>query len=212
MAELLPDSPLTLRIKTSGVVQGMPWNNLFYAVYVSGTPTNADCGVLAAQLSSDWNTTLGLCFGQNAQLRQVTVWDLSSRNGATGFDATVHSGQHTGTTTVPPSVAACVSWSVQQRWRGGHPRTYIPISYAADCSSTLIAGTHQTLLLSSARAWRTAINGRQFLGAALTMYTIRYFHDRGQMYPIPAKLPIQDAAVHSRLDSMRRRLGKEVYT
>ena len=66
--------------------------------------------------------------------------------------------------------------------------------------------------LSEDAAWRTAVNARQFLGAALILASIRYHHDRGEVFNPPQYLPIQIPVVHSRVDSMRRRLGKETYS
>lgn len=215
---VLPPAQSQIRFKYQGTVRGQPWVNLFYAQYVPPLPTNMN--TLAQGLSSAWNTAWAPALTTDVSLTQTSVWDLSTNAGLVGTDGTSHPGTRTmGTATpLPVNVAYCISWKVNYRWRGGHFRTYLPSGIGTDITSgKTLAGSLVTLLQTQAQAFITAINSLVAGTSPLVLTGVRYYGHGGSEttpptpLPTPIILPIQSYAVHTRVDSMRRRTGKEQY-
>lgn len=198
------------RVKISGTHLGGPFNNLFYIRYAGSQPDQASLTTLAAQLSSDYSLAFGPVLHTQTIVQRCDVWDLSANTGAVGFDTTTHAGTVSGTNYMSASMAVCVSWMVQMRWRGGHFRTYVPGKFVTDLTNgRTLTTTYQAAVLTAARGFRTAVNGRSLGGAQIVFAAVRYHHDAGQAYPAGYPLVVNDAAVRSRVDTQRRRLGKE---
>ena len=215
---VLPPVQLHGRLKYQGTVSGRPWVNLFYFRYSS--LAGIDLHALATSFSGIWNAQWAGQFPATSALTQTSVWDLSSQSGIVGIDSTTHAGTHNppSTTGLGVNSAACVSWQIAYRWRGGHFRSYIPVGYGVDISGGVnLDPTFRTNLGLVANGFMGAINALTLNGQTFHMATVRYFGN-GQSSsnpPVPLQNPIVNdvaqAVVHSRLDSMRRRLGKEQY-
>jgi hypothetical protein len=134
--------------------------------------------------------------------------DLSSDTGVMGVVTTTTAGAAAGTSN-PANVALVVSWEINRRYRGGHPRSYMPGTATANVSGTnsWVAGT--------LTAWSTA--GDAFLasmnamtpGAGTTgrMVAVHRYRDKVELTS-PLVSGITGSHVDTRIDSQRRRLGK----
>ena len=100
--------------------------NRFFQKYSTVGPLS-DTGAIAwaTACATSWNTHLAASTAPNVTLEQVTLTDLSSDTGVEVIVPVSHVG--TGSS---PSVPAGVAWVVQakiaRRYRGGHPRQYMP--------------------------------------------------------------------------------------
>lgn len=108
------------------------YENILHFGWSGGeTATDADMLALATfvyttyldQLISQEPGGYGL-INQDLTLEKVTAIDLSSADGASGEKSAAQAGA--GTNQLAPSVSCVVSWTGGPRYRGGHPRTYIP--------------------------------------------------------------------------------------
>jgi hypothetical protein len=112
---------------------------------------------------------------------------------------------------MPPNCAIVVSWQINSRYRGGHPRWYLA---GFPTNAILYQGGSQisTVIANKVKAWAGYLLANQSsiaIGANLGQIgTIRYYSKHELLVP-PVFYPFQAAAVHERLDSQRRRLGKE---
>lgn len=112
---------------------------------------------------------------------------------------------------MPASVAYCWSWQVTGRWRGGHPRSYMP--GLPEGSLTIIGGktiatATQSNLAGAGVNLLNAVAAITINSITFQLGTIRYSSGHAPIVP-PKFLQYLGCAVHPRLDSQRRRLGKE---
>jgi hypothetical protein len=113
---------------------------------------------------------------------------------------------------MPPNASVVISWTTNAYWRGGKFRTYIPgipNTVGDSLGSGQIIPTYQTSLVAAARAFRTAVNALTFGSGLVSLGGPSYYHNY-QMRPVPVFFGFNDANVHLRLDSQRRRLGREL--
>jgi len=159
--------------------------------------TNPISALLASQTTS-WNWT------------SATITDL----GVSGMQTMVSFTQ-TGTVSSashPPQVSVCLSWHAPLvHWRGGKPRNYIP---GIPQSATLVTSLAQ-IQPSYAAALATAAVNLQTKAEAVPASSgtwqlgfISYFSGHA-LRPTPSFFHYNSVNVHQRLDSQRRRSGKE---
>lgn len=210
MVVILPDVSGVLRIRFQGGVGGHPWNNLFYAKYTGSPGTQAQINTLATALRAAWGGSWAATQCTDDQLQTTQVWDLSSRTLPTGLNTQTQAGTRTPTSKLPANCAGVVSWTVNYRWRGGHFRTYLPGLLLADVTGlSTLAPAYTTLLGTAATNWETQLAAISYQGGPLTFWAVRYYSDK-QLLPTPMQLQVIGHKVKPRMDSMRRRLGKEV--
>lgn len=147
--------------------------------------------------------------GSNWQFSTVTV---SDNGGSTAV--TTSAPALTGTATsasYPPQCAVCLSWSVNARYRGGKPRTYfpgIPQNSTGTSGGSGLTATYATNLKNAANSFLNDINGTNVDGLLLQLGTISYYQHKVPR-PSPVFVPYIGVHVHERLDSQRRRSGRE---
>lgn len=205
----LPPIPGTAKIIVKQALAGVNVYNILHATTSDvSTPSAGDLAALATAVRSSW-VSLVLPLQHTAlTLTDVQCVDLSS---ATGSEATV-SGNNPGTAVglvCPANSAICWSWKVSARYRGGHPRTYIggiPIS-ALTTANTIIPSS-VTAHLNAANSLRAAINAVGISGGNWVMTVASYVKDKAPR-PSPVARIINSVSVDSRLDSQRRRLGRD---
>lgn len=209
----LPDVAATVKIRLLGTVGGGKWANVLHARYAGGTIDNAACAALALVVRNAWAANIAPLVPNTVLLNTVEVTDISTRTGAQGSDTTGSIGTRAGTP-LPANVACCVSWKIGTRYRGGHPRTYFPGPTTADCvTQTTWLAAYVTAMNNAAAAIRTAINGAASGGATWAMCAVSYYHKvaGAEAYKVPPdSWLVTGTAVHTRIDTMRRRLGHEV--
>lgn len=155
--------------------------------------------------SSSWNTL----FTSDWDLYQVVVVDNTGASDAYGL----YGGTGTGfksPPTVAPQVCICVTWPIAARYRGGHPRWYVPGAPTSDLAveggnmwSTTALGQFQ----ADAALTLTAINAITFNAGTVTLGTISYYSGHVLREP-PLWRSFTDPQINPRLCTQRRRLGK----
>lgn len=207
---ILPPVPSVARFAVTGTWQGQPWTNIFHGQYsnvpADGITMNSICQAVHTAYVNAWTTTVSPSFILNT----VTGQDLASRTGAVGTFTLAHAGTGAATPEPPVSVALCCSWTIQDRYRGGHPRTYMAGLMSQDLvnNRTLTTAAH-TRWFNNASAFLTDFNAMTAGASSWKLVCVRYFSGK-VLLPNPYVRPISAAVVHQRVDSMRRRLGKEV--
>ena len=211
----LPDVQNMARIKMSGSYQGQPVVTLFYWHYnASSVDTNA-LATLASAYLQGWTQHLASAFHTSVNYNAAEAWDLASRTGAVGVSQSSNPGTRPGSP-LTVNVALCSSWKVQYRWRGGHPRTYWPAGVAGDVTT----GNQITQVLADnfqagCENLLVMLRGLTINGQGGYPALVRYVHTPApgappEYFNPPLDLEITDVAVHRRLDSQRRRYGREL--
>lgn len=212
----LPPIQNVLRIRLTGVMATNNWASIQYARFQGAPPTAADLGTVAASLRTAWQNAIAqLCFTDRS-LRVIEVIDLSSDTSASAVNTGNTLGTRAGSP-LPNNVAMVASYKIARRYRGGHPRTYWPAGVIADVTSgNLWTQTFLTLANTGAPAWVGNVNAIVLGGSPLQHGVVSYFErdpaNPGHSKPrtSPLFFSTQSVVVHTRVDTMRRRLGKEV--
>lgn len=111
-----------------------------------------------------------------------------------------------------PNCAVVLSWQAPAYWRGGKFRTYLP---GVPGGSVLTSGdgqldtTYTSPLQAAANGFITDVSAVVIGAQSCEQVGVSYFHNFA-FRPTPLVLPITGVVVHDRVDSQRRRLGKEV--
>lgn len=195
----------------AGAYSGTKFANVFHVKYAGTSPSAADLATFNGSFGSALGTNL--CAGMNtgAAYTEITSTDLSSTTGAKAVSAISHAGLVTPYAGLSANVAVCVSWLVSNRYRGGHPRTYIVgQDSAAMVDVAHWSTTKVTNAQSQANAFLAAVNAITLGGAAVQLGYLQQFANKIWL-TTPTFHPFTAAVVHNRIDSQRRRLGKEAY-
>lgn len=207
----LPYANNIIRCVYSGTYSGSKWANVFHVRGAAGPISAADAASLATNLRTAWDTNLKALLPSNGALTGVSVVDLSSAYGNAGADTTTVAGTKTTAGAMSASIATCVSFKIARRYRGGHPRMYLTGNLTTETNNAITWTNAWITAVSSAMAsWRTAINALTLTSTgALYLCALSYYADRA-LRTTPLSNDITDIAVHTRIDTQRRRLGREI--
>lgn len=214
----LPNAPGVVKIVVKQSLAGVNVYNVLHASagdtsgYVPTTLQN-----VANAVRSAWVTNVIPLQATALSLGTVEVIDLWSEFGGSAI-ATGTTAGTSGGTIAPASAAVCWSWAISRRYRGGHPRTYIGGLTAAGMSNqNTWLSTYVTSHTNAAAALRTAVNA--VLGddgvATFKLGALSYYKgkdpDTGKpaLRPIPVFDEFLGVSVDTRIDSQRRRLGRD---
>lgn len=213
----LPPSPGTARIRfsgfntTSGSTGGC---RVFVTNGEDGGYSDSDVATIAVAMLAPSTGVLvnSLVTMQSTAWRWSTciVEDLTSDT-APSFE---QSGAINGTYTepaLPPQCAVALSWQISRRYRGGKPRTYIPAIPTAAVGgdgSAALTSAYMTIAEDAGATFLANINGIAGLTHDIQLCNVSYFS--GLAPRISPQVDVtQSVVVHGRLDSQRRRSGKE---
>ena len=150
-------------------------------------------------------------FTSATALQSVTAKDLGGTSAQATSSGAPVAGVVSGTCH-PPQVAVCASWQIAESYRGGKPRTYVPcppINASIPAGSASLDPVFAAQAESTWAAFLAAINSMTLTGGgSFTLGTISY-HTGHAVRPTPLFRAFIDVDVHERLDSQRRRSGKE---
>jgi hypothetical protein len=210
VAIVLPDTPNCFKIIMKGTTQGTPFINTWYMQHAGGTMDQLTMDALATACANAYWTSWATAFGTADGHVLTTAVNLQSRTSGFGTSSVAHAGSTTPTARLPVGVAVCISEIIQDRYRGGHPRFYLPalqnswIVNGKNWETTALGG-----LQSSANAFRTALNAINSGSTQWTLVAVRYFI-HGQLQSQGQVRPVTGMKVRTRVDSMRRRYGSEI--
>jgi hypothetical protein len=213
MARPWPFEP-SARIAVEGqTAKGVNWANVFWVLTGSGTtPTPANCTALATSVYNSYHTRLFAHLGKDAHMTRCVVnWYGPQPTQVTGDYLATTAGGSTNNTEVD-SLSMALSWRFAATWRGGKPRTYLPAlpTEAFHDSNTLDSTFMATMLtgasnfLSDAPTWD--VSG-VFPSVQLGVMS---FFSHNAPRTVGAFYPFTGVVIHPRIDSMRRRLGREI--
>jgi len=121
-------------------------------------------------------------------------------------------GTETAGTALPASAAVGISWRQPVSYRGGHPRTYL-CGFQSDILAdvTRLSGSAQLAISNAANGFLTDVEdlGPYASLGAVKLGTVSYITD-GDWRPNPLFFHYQSASVDLRLDTQRRRLGRDI--
>jgi hypothetical protein len=169
--------PGVCQVKLSGAVEGHPWVTIlhFKLAAVGNNWTTAQLNALCDGLMTGIAVTngLGSLTNSTASFQSAIAVDLGTPTPATGANthAAITGSDLTGP--VPPSVCVLVQDVIPDRYRGGHPRHYMPpmgggaLTATQDSWTTAKIGAYAT-------AYSSMINGATGAVPACSNCAVRY--------------------------------------
>lgn len=137
-----------------------------YFRYSSGAPSAADLSTFANDAVSDGDSQFGGLASTHVGMMSATARDLSSAMGNEATAGTPWVGTR-GSDLTAPGAAVVVSHSISRHYRGGHPRSYLPLGIAGDITSGGVWGGSLVTAVDS--AWGTWIANRFGTFGSLTV-------------------------------------------
>jgi len=205
----LPPAASILLVRLKGTNGSSAWNNVMHVRYSGAAPSSANLVTLANAIGNAWATSLAPLAPTVVTLREIDIADLTSPTAAVGSASMTHAGTRTGSG-FTAQVAMVGSWIAALRFRGGHFRQYWPFGVQTDQGSiTTWSSAFQTAAQAGLESFRVAINALSVGTATCQLVGLSYFTAHA-LRPTPLPVPIDAVVVHGRIDTQRRRLGKEV--
>lgn len=218
----LPATPKTLRVAVSALDDaGRQIMSRLYVTYTGAAPTAAQLNTFCATLATSWGTNLKALVSTHLTLDEIEATDLSSSTGAVGIANPSTAGTRTGNP-VPISSAFVVSYEINRRYRGGHPRGYWCFGTSNDLATEAIwSTTLQTAVVTGWAAFITSIGAAGWAGAGTLFHSNVSYYDgftavenmithRWRNVPNVRVAPVIDAVVsyvyRLPIGSQRRRL------
>jgi hypothetical protein len=99
--------------------------NVLHFSYTGSSPTSTDCQNIATKLSNQFATGVLSQIPASTVLTSVVVTDIGIANGYQGIWSGSHPGVNVGAY-LPASSTFVVRYTVNARYRGGHPRSAYP--------------------------------------------------------------------------------------
>lgn len=204
----LAQVPGVVRVSVRGTSQGQAIVNVFHVKWSGGAWDQASVTYAANLVKAAYETNFVPRLNGNYSGDNVRAVDLTA---TAGNEATVALGGSPGTvsTGVPQSAACCVTWRIQRHYRGGHPRTYLgPLGAAAIESPTSLAAAYVSTVTTSATTFLNSINAGTTGGNTMRLVAV-HRQQNGAQLTVPLTSDVQSAVVDTRIDTMRRRLGRD---
>jgi len=189
------------------------WMNVMWLFLTgSGEITAGDLTTLAEGCGSAYADNFMPLLSVNSIIEAVEVVLYDSVDGDLSVVSTVAVPGSISTAGDNAGVSACISWAIRAHYRGGHPRTYLcGLANAEEGSATSWTTAFQADLTSGAQAFHSAIEGLGPIGAGITDVehgVVSFVLNNAWRTP-PVFRRILTAVVDSRMDTQRRRLGKD---
>lgn len=228
----LPDVPAVLSFQFIQTLDATTNSTLkLFAKYSGTAPLNADCATMAATMFTSWGTNISPLQSVDTVLTAVRVVDLTS--------STAGVGEHTGSTAgsivsnaLPAQVGYLISKTINRRYRGGKPKSFLNVGAIADLNNSqtwttgfqtsVSAGWAALIASLVGLTWTTAtISGEVSVGyygppnVILTNSTGRkrtvssVNGSAGATYAVPFVDPITSTAYPLRIATQRRRTGRK---
>jgi hypothetical protein len=213
----LPNVPNVVKVVLRGTVGPYNWVCVLHAQWTGTAPSNAALNAFGTSIEAQWAAHLALAYPSTVILTAVTLTDLTSSSGATGGWSGSTPGSASGSI-VGGNAALLINYPSSFRYRGGHPRTYLPPFIAADLldeghwTTGLIANVtigwgDLVNILYTATSGGCSLTGQCAVSYVSTAVTPAPPHRR----PTPLVMPIAASSfsIPQELASQRRRIGRK---
>jgi hypothetical protein len=177
----------------------------------SGEVTQADLNSLVAFCGTKYASRFMPFLSVNTVLRDVHLVLFSPDNEDVAADAATNLAGSVSSAPMPAQVSIGISWSLAVSYRGGHARTYLPGVPASvmDALNT-INNTTASGIASAAAGFHTDLEGFTASSIPSVEHGIVSFVRAKEWRTPPVFYRIVGAHVDARLDTQRRRLGRDL--
>lgn len=201
--------PGVVKTVVEGNINGVSCNNIFYWLMddLAGLD-NAQALQVATAVHQSYSSHLLAWITSAYTLKQTTSEDLTSASGGTSAFASSASGSF-GAQEIAASTATLVTHKIARRYRGGHPRTYLPpFSGLALADPQHWTSANTNGLQTAWGAFVTAVVAATVTGNTISQHVSVSFHSGGAPRAVPLVDPIASSVVELMVATQRRRIGR----
>jgi hypothetical protein len=201
-------------IVVHGVAAGVNWANVFWVRNGNmNTPSEADFQSFVHDFATAYTSLFGSHIPTGVPVDGGTGLYWGAVEIDLGVEAPLTYVGSAGVEGLPNNTATCISWKVQQHYKGGHPRTYLPPTDMANrLDGRLYKPSYVADVQTKTNDFLQATNGLShgdFSDAHLG--TVSFVWKKAWRTPPLFRDYVPGAAsVDQRIDSMRRRLGRDL--
>lgn len=202
------------RVALGGTVFGVNWNNVFWVRNgKQQTPSQSDFQDFATTLWQYYHDKFLPLAHQEVLLTTSSALYYGPAGADLGAEFGSSAPGSKDSQRAPNSLSCGISWTIQQHYKGGHPRTYLPPTTTEELQD---GHTWKSAFISdvadAANDFQTAVEGYS-LGNLGTLHlgTVSFVLRKEWRDPPVFRDYVPGAArVDSRPDTQRRRLGRDV--
>jgi hypothetical protein len=206
----LPPVPNVGKLIIEGKYHDAHWLCIFFQSWTGANPTAGAIGSLLAEIKISTDDEWKQEMSADNEITGFEWTDLSSELGATAFLADSTFGVRAGDF-MPASVAMVVSKTISRRYRGGHPRNYLPWGTAGTMASGSTIDWDSGFVadcVTKYSTWLAGVSGYTFGGTTFGDLVSVSYVNAGARRVTPVVDTITGYDVRTRICSQRRRLGR----
>lgn len=208
MAVILPPVPNTIKVQQGWHVgNNVRAENVLHFEVSGGPPSATVCAALAADIAGQFVTSWKSLTHPSNSIGTCTVTDISSTSGLSGVGGTVTAGTLASSHVLIASSSVVMNHQIARRYRGGHPRSYLPVYASEELQSP---GTWSATNVSGANStWAsmiTAILAFSSGGVSISSFVCVSYYAGGALRATPLVETITSSLASSKVGSQRRRI------
>jgi len=173
-----------------------------------GTQTSADLKSIIDAATTAWGTRIKASLSTGLTLTDAKATWITGTGTALEYDSSVSIAGTASGSVCPAQVAAVVNWSINQYYRGGHPRSYVQgILLANTTNDNVLTSAFQSSLATAYTNWMNDINALTATHVSVVALGTVSFQ-RGNAWRVPPVFyAYKSVGVRNFLGTQRRRVG-----
>ncbi len=209
----LPSPGMVVKLNLKYHNEDAAAENILHFQYTNPSQaTVANLGGLWAYMQADLLAPYVGASLASVVMDEAVLTDLSSSSGAIYSTVPSFGGTNTGAA-IAAQNAVVVQHTIQRRYRGGHPRTYMMVGASGDLATSSIKDWQPSFLTNIQSGWTAfdALFPFSTAGGIWSRCSVSYYETVGGVRTLrttPLVDQILASVAKSRVCSQRRRLGK----
>ena len=180
--------------------------NRLHFRYTTAAPSAADLLTLATAVRTNFVLGLSGYIESGVNLTSVYTQDIDSAVGNDATDTTQYSGAGSGGI-LPGSACTLMNHRIARRYRGGKPRTYLPLGGQANLQNqTSWTAAYQNSMNTGWATFIASIVGHTFGTTALDAFVNVSYYTGKLLRVTPVVEPITASSCNAKIGSQRRGL------
>lgn len=197
-----------MHLAVNGTQSSFTWAVILWLKLVASSRSGADLSTLLGAIRSAWSTNMAPLYPSSCSVTEMkAVWIIPGGGEIVISNTSAVPGTKVGTPMSTLASCAVLNWRIDQYYRGGKPRTYMPGLVNTDTTdnvhlTTAALGTAQT----QAAAFLNAVNA--LTAGAITSCSLGTvsFQQKKQWRDAPVFYPYKGVTCRSVMGIQRRRL------
>lgn len=206
----LPVVPNVTKIEYSGTYHDAKWVNLYYVRFSGTSPSVTDMTGYVTDVATQLNIGYTAEMSVDNEATGIIGTDLTTDTGARGSYDFSAFGARSGDF-MPAGVAMVGSLEISRRYRGGHPRKYLPWGTAGTMASGSTIDWDSGFVADCQLKFTTLLNaivGITYGGTTWDQVCNVSYYSGNALRAIPLVDNVASGQIRTRICSQRRRLGK----